>query len=212
MRPPNASILISTGWPTRMSASCDSLKLAVTQMSRGTTIMIACPGAASAPTAAVSFVTRPSTVRFVLTDLRVGLIDRGFIVSCIDCREQIAFFHDLVVGNIDTENPARDCRANQLRPAIDKAIVCTLVVTGVKIPREACDDANHDQTKAYDHCDRVLLECAPDSLGTPLLGWIGFRRLAVGFSILRICLRFPGPDVAIFLQGRIGRICGPFLG
>ena len=33
--------------------------------------------------------------RFVLTDLRVGLIDRGLIISCVDGREQIACFQRL---------------------------------------------------------------------------------------------------------------------
>ena len=50
------------GLPGRMLASCVSLKLAVTQMSSGTITMIDCPGAASAPIAAVSLMTRPSTV------------------------------------------------------------------------------------------------------------------------------------------------------
>ena len=72
--------------------------------------------------------------RFVLTDLRVGLIDRGFVVSCVDGREQIAFFHDLVISDIDADNAAGDLRADQHRPAIDKGVVRTLVVTGVKIP------------------------------------------------------------------------------
>jgi hypothetical protein len=43
-------------------------------MSSGTTIMIACPGAASAPTAAVSFVTRPSTVARSSVQIGVGAI------------------------------------------------------------------------------------------------------------------------------------------
>ena len=120
--------------------------------------------------------------RFVLTDLRVGLIDRGFVVSRVDGREQIAFFHDLVVGDIDADNAAGDLRADQHRPAIDKGIVRTLVVTGVKIPRDARNDADDDQSKADDHRDRVLSECALDALGTLLPSLIGFRRLAVGFS------------------------------
>lgn len=51
--------------------------------------------------------------RFVLTDLRVGLVDRGFIVSCVDGREQIPCFHDLVIGDIDADNAASDLRADQ---------------------------------------------------------------------------------------------------
>ena len=67
-----------------------------------------------------------------------------------------------------------------------------------------------------DHRDRVLSESALDALGTLPLGWIGFRRFVVGFSILWICLwiclRFLGLNVVLFSQDRVGRICWPLLG
>ena len=147
-----------------------------------------------------------------MTDLRVGLIDRSFIVSCVDGREQTSFFHDLIIGDVDADNAAGNLRADQHRPAIDEGIVRTLVVTGVKIPRDACRDANHDQCKAGGNRDRVLSECAFDALGIRFLTLIGFRRPAVRFSILWICLRFLGPNACVFLQRKIGRICRPLLG
>ena len=298
---------MSTGCPTRISASCDSLKLAVTQISSGTTTMIDCPGAASAPTAAVSLVTRPSTVarnsvrcrsavgaillrlgllelrrgadllrvqhvdlplghdfrgvgcvqrgllageigrgllralngagaflhqvlvadvfiggeferglrlrhllgglldlgllgcdlgvdvfrrRFVLLDLPVGLVERRLVIARVDGREQIAFFHDLVVGDVDAGDAAGDFRADQHRPSIDKGIVGALVVTGMKIPGDAGNDADGDQTEAYDHRDRMLLECALDALRALLAGLDRCPALCGRFFDLLVWLRF----------------------
>jgi hypothetical protein len=89
----------------------------------------------------------------VLTDLRVGLIDRGSIISCVDGCEQIACSHDLIIGDIDADNTANDLRADQHRPAIDKGIVRTLVMTGVKIPCDARNDADSIQSRRSSRLD-----------------------------------------------------------
>ena len=121
-------------------------------------------------------------------------------------------FHDLIIGDVDADNVAGDLRTDQHRPAIDKGIVRALVVPGMKIPCDAGDDADDDQSKADDHRDRMLSECALDALGTLLLSLIGFWRLSVGFSILWICLRFLGPDVDASCQAGSDVFVGPLLG
>src|SRR6476619_7529408 len=112
--PPRASTSTVTRWPTRMSRSCVSLKLAVTQTSSVfTSARSGCPAWTTCPASTVFRLTMPSTGALTMAYSRFGDADRrrGFAhcrarrfdgrLRGIGCRHRrvVLLLRDLVLGD-----------------------------------------------------------------------------------------------------------------